>query len=649
MSARVMERSMPGRTIVFWNIWHVIALLLVVLAPSQLWLGRPFWLLPPPEMLQGASMGVVYLALALFLSLREDRGFGSIVVAAGCAGLALSGTMAMLLSRRGDLPHSRAVLALSIALAVSLAVLPRLMTRFRVSILAGLGFALAALPLIGTYPARRRSADDVTRRWVVETSLHPVAVRYYHRLVRPPVSDGGALAAYRNGFVLVTGSGEFYRLSWDATVDSLRAVRLALPAPMDRRAFLADQPDSARAPRLRVTGLEMDTTVVPVRLYVAHQHWNHQERCFTMRVSSAPLPGDSPTDAGHAPEWTTVSETHPCLERSASFTDVETGGRLAWDPQHRLLLSVGDHGLSGLNGPALAQRMDGDYGKVLRLDRAGRQTIFTLGHRNPQGLLTDRAGRIWETEHGQQGGDELNLLVEGKNYGWPLATYGTDYGRTTWPLAEGRRDHGQFTEPVYAFEPSIGISNLIQLGGKQFPAWKDDLLIASLRAQTLFRVRLRDERLIYAEPIPLGSRIRDLKEGSDGRILIWTDDGDLIVLAQAPLSVGGELVYHHDCRNCHEPGEGGVARGPSLKSLLGRQVASIPNYRYSPALLKLGGKWTAERLNEFLRNPNAYAPGTAMEYGGLSNAADRQNVIEFLRNKYQTEGQEPVMRLRERK
>ena len=638
MGARHVEQPAPVRQTAFWSVWHVVALLLVILAPSQLWLGRQYWLLPAPEMIQGALMGAAYLAVALFLSISDARKRGSILLTAVCAGVVLAGTTAMLLSRRADLPHSRVVIGLSMVLAVLFAVLPRLLTRWRTLLLAALSLALVALPLIGTRLGRRRPVETPPSNWVISTALHPVAVTYYRQLVKPVVGDGGALVAYGDGFLLVTGSGEVYRLSWDPVVDSLRAVRLPLPPPMDRQAFLADQPASDRVPRLRVMGIELDTSVAPAKIYVAHQYWNDADRCFTMRVSSAPLAAAPHPSADPLPEWTKVFETRPCLKRSANFDDIETGGRLAWDRQGRLLFSVGDHGLDGLSGQAVSQQTDNDYGKVLRVDRSGAKTIFTLGHRNPQGLLEDRDGRIWETEHGPQGGAELNLLVEGKNYGWPLATYGTDYGRLTWPLANGQHDHGRFTEPVYAFVPSIGISNLIQLGGKQFPAWKDDLLVGSLRMETLFRLRMRRDHLIYAEPIPLGSRIRDLKEGSDGRIVVWTDIGDVIVLARAPLSAGGALVYDHDCRTCHELGAGGMARGPSLASVVGRPVASVRSFRYSQALTKLGGKWTIERIAEFVRNPNAYAPGTSMEYGGLADATDRRSLIEFLRDKYAPEG-----------
>src|SRR5262249_4081638 len=157
------------------------------------------------------------------------------------------------------------------------------------------------------------------------------------------------------------------------------------------------------------------------------------------------------------------------------------------------------------------------YGKVLLLDRSGRHEIFTIGHRNPQGLLVDREHRIWETEHGPQGGDEINLLEKGRNYGYPLVTYGTEYGRYFWPLAPWAHDHGEYTEPVQAFVPSIAISNLIQVDSDLFSEWKGDLLVGSLNTQSVYRVRVRGDRIIYIEQIPVGVRVRDLAEGSDGR------------------------------------------------------------------------------------------------------------------------------------
>ena len=118
------------------------------------------------------------------------------------------------------------------------------------------------------------------------------------------------------------------------------------------------------------------------------------------------------------------------------FRGEEIGGRLLLLDANTLLLSLGDHGFSGIEGgAAYAQDPQAMYGKTLRIDLRTHAISFnTLGHRNPQGLYAAPDGRIWETEHAARGGDELNLLQPGANYGWPLVTYGTDYGALIWHL-----------------------------------------------------------------------------------------------------------------------------------------------------------------------------------------------------------------------
>jgi len=210
------------------------------------------------------------------------------------------------------------------------------------------------------------------------------------------------------------------------------------------------------------------------------------------------------------------------------------GGRLALDGQGRLLLSVGDYGFEGLNDkPAYPQLPDVSYGKILLLDMAGGAAPFSLGHRNPQGLFVDNQGRVWSTEHGPEGGDELNLVVRGGNYGWPLATYGTAYDSDVWPLATDPGSHGRFREPAEAFVPSVGISQLLQVGSKYLPRWAGDLLVSSLQAATLFRVHLAGDRVVYTERLDVSTRVRDIAEGQDGRILIWNDNGEVASLTLA--------------------------------------------------------------------------------------------------------------------
>jgi glucose/arabinose dehydrogenase len=134
-----------------------------------------------------------------------------------------------------------------------------------------------------------------------------------------------------------------------------------------------------------------------------------------------------------------------------------------------------------------AQNPDSDFGKILKIDlRTSTKSHVSIGHRNPQGLTITASGAMYATEHGPQGGDELNLIVPGKNYGWPIETYGAHYGKYDWPVQT--RNAKAFERPVLAWVPSIGVSNLIELENFH-PAWNGDLLVESLKAQSLFRLR----------------------------------------------------------------------------------------------------------------------------------------------------------------
>ena len=196
---------------------------------------------------------------------------------------------------------------------------------------------------------------------------------------------------------------------------------------------------------------------------------------------------------------------------------MEVGGRMFLRDPDTLILTLGDHDFAGVESQQiLAQDPEASYGKILLLHLAeGRAEVLSMGHRNPQGLFVDRLGQVWETEHGPQGGDELNLIIQGANYGWPLVTYGTDYGAVAWVLSHDQGQHEGYDKPVFAWVPSIGVSNLVRLQGVGFPLWKDDLLVGSLHGKSLFRIRLDNHRVVFAEPIEIGERVRDLIEGPD--------------------------------------------------------------------------------------------------------------------------------------
>ena len=233
--------------------------------------------------------------------------------------------------------------------------------------------------------------------------------------------------------------------------------------------------------------------------------------------------------------------------------------------------------------------------------------------------------------HAAQGGDELNLLVPGANYGWPEVTYGTDYGSLIWALSKQQGHHVGFQQPVYAWLPGIGISNLLQIQRERFPVWRGDLLIGALGARGLFRVVLDGNRAVVTEPIPLEKRVRDVLELDDGRLLLWTDEAALLTIEPVSES-NAALTFATACLACHRINDGYSHRmGPDLYHLLDRKVAGAKNYAaYTPALKKLGGEWNEQRLNEFLRDPQDYAPGTSMLFPGIADDKQRAELVDYL-------------------
>ncbi|MBI3146264.1 MAG: PQQ-dependent sugar dehydrogenase [Pseudogulbenkiania sp.] len=222
------------------------------------------------------------------------------------------------------------------------------------------------------------------------------------------------------------------------------------------------------------------------------------------------------------------------LPRSGS--DHHYGGRLAFDRAGKLYLSLGDRG-----GDDRAQRHDDHAGSVIRLNDDGsvppdnpwvgrpgwKPEKFTLGHRNQQGMaLNPQTGAIWTHEHGPQGGDEVNVIRAGANYGWPVITYGKTYGLGL-PIGEGTHKAGM-EQPLKVWVPSIAPSGMAFYQGKPFARWQNDLLIGALRGEMLVRLKLDGEKAVEEERMLRGvlGRIRDVRVGPDGLVYLLTDEDD---------------------------------------------------------------------------------------------------------------------------
>lgn len=493
------------------------------------------------------------------------------------------------------------------------------------------------------------------------TSFHRVVIDR----IALPESDlvGGAIEQVGEAIVFATPDGRLGYVNEDGATTLLQA-----RVPTNAEALL--QTDVAKQANfdpqyIRITDL-LALPAGPDRyeLFVSHHHV--EDRCATLQVSRLQLELQGAEIAAPAHQLEPLYNTRPCIgfqqQAQHFFAGHQAGGRMVPFDDDHILLTVGDHHLDGLYGlpdnmlegmPAeqdLTMSDEVDLGKMLLIDRhSGAAEIFIRGLRNPQGLLRDSSGRIWETEHGPQGGDELNLVKPGRNYGWPKVTLGSNYGSRIWPLNPDQGRHQSFEAPRFAWNPSIAVSNLIEADNREFPAWAGDLIVASLLEESLYRLRLEKDHVLYVEPIHIGERIRDIIPLSDGRIALYADEASMILLlhngdeeyeqtpalavdesalAAALDTVGGRL-YNSHCAACHRlDAQAGI--GPSLYGVIGREVGILPDYAYSESMRDAGVLWTEDLLAAYVTDPDALFPDSRMSaIGALTNQELRQ-VSEFL-------------------
>lgn len=220
------------------------------------------------------------------------------------------------------------------------------------------------------------------------------------------------------------------------------------------------------------------------------------------------------------------------------------GGRIVFDATGMVYLTLGDRG-----DKDRAQKLNDHAGSVIRLHDDGRvpndnpfvqragalPEKWTLGHRNMQGAaINPQTGELWTHEHGPQGGDEVNVIRPGLNYGWPVVTYGVNYGLGT-KIGEGQSKPGM-AQPLQVWVPSIAPSGMAFVSGSQFPQWQGSMLVGALRGQMLVRLTLEGDRVLSEERLFQGrpGRIRDVRMGPDGLVYLLTDDPQGALLRLEP-------------------------------------------------------------------------------------------------------------------
>jgi glucose/arabinose dehydrogenase len=280
------------------------------------------------------------------------------------------------------------------------------------------------------------------------------------------------------------------------------------------------------------------TTVVRAKLVIRP---GPDPRLETLDKAGANLPGD----AGQKVTVEGVKVLFRMLPTEDSYRSF--GSRIAFGRGQSMFISLGDLDFDPFR--PLVQRLDTDVGKIVRINRDGsipkdnpylhekgaRPEIWAVGFRNALGAAVDPAtGDLWTDENGPRGGDELNHVQGGRNYGWPVISYGEEYSGEK--IGEGLTAKAGMEQPVYYWDPVIAPSGLAFYSGALFPAWKGSIFVGSLRQRHLVRLTIKDGRVAGEERLltDQNERIRDVKQGPDGGLYLLTDADRGRVLKLAP-------------------------------------------------------------------------------------------------------------------
>ncbi|MEH6478262.1 MAG: PQQ-dependent sugar dehydrogenase, partial [Sneathiella sp.] len=453
----------------------------------------------------------------------------------------------------------------------------------------------------------------------LDTSDLPLKLKYIDLSKVGFPEAAGHVEGFRSGALILSRLGEFYIFENEKVID--------LDTSVENN--LAEYIDSYGVPgsiNLRAHSFVINCD--EGKLYAAFQRYSGTG-VGGMAVSSTEFDCEAknPFVSTH---WTDLYFAGP-LDVSYLDSSHAAGGGLAQDDEF-LYISVG--WTDGVEDPEevielIAQDISTPRGKVMQISKKSLASrVYSSGHRNLQDLIfLSGTSNLVAVEQGPKGGDELNLIVDGGNYGWPLKTYGTKYGNFNHSIefnASKIPKLDDFEEPIFAFVPSPAASSLTQVGSSM-GAWSGDLILGSLKGQSLYRLRLQQGRVIFSEPVWIGHRIRSMAALNEGLILL-TDDSYLI-----DVSIDHERLNENEttknlyatntkCSTCHGFAETTPnSLAPSLKHIIGRKIGSTNYSKYSDALKAVDGVWDAESIMNFVENPQKFAPGTTMPKNALSS------------------------------
>ena len=335
-----------------------------------------------------------------------------------------------------------------------------------------------------------------------------------------PLSDGSFLITERSGQLrVVSAKGE--------TSEPIAGLSAGGPVPANGAKAPAD------LPRIAVGGQGglLDVALSPDFQKDRTIFWSFSEQREGGSGTSVARGVLSP-DRKRVEQVRVIFRAMPTYNNSAHF-----GSRLAFGPDGKLYITLGER-FDIQNTRPQAQHLNSHLGKVIRINADGSvpgdnpfvkqqgalPEIWSVGHRNIQSSTFDDKGRLWIIEHGAQGGDELNLIEKGKNYGWPIISYGEEYSGE--PIPGNITAKAGLEQPVYYWDPVIAPSGAQYYTGSAFPEWRGSIFIGGLASERLVRVVIKDNRVTGEEHLLMdrGQRIRDVRQGPDGALYVVTDE-----------------------------------------------------------------------------------------------------------------------------
>ena len=438
---------------------------------------------------------------------------------------------------------------------------------------------------------------------------------------------GGSIAPTTNGLLILDRLGKIFYYEKSL----IRDTELLVPNNLNRYiAEYSGEKISLTVDSLRAHSIEYDNENSII--YVAYSEFLEKD---STRVSVSSIKVNK-NDFSAVSDWSKVYETE-IYDDLASNTSA-AGGKILLSNDF-LYLTVGNNYQKKIGGEIYISTDDikSSSGKIIKINlNTGFSEFVSQGHRNSQGLVLLKNGFLINTEHGPQGGDEINLIDKGNNYGYPYRTFGTDYGKYSYTSPK-EINSSTFVDPIFDFSPGIGISALIEVDGFH-EKWDGNIIVGSLKGRSLYRLVRSNKNFISLESIWIGSRIRDIASFNN-KIILLTDSGELITLSIDKERYNSDLRFGKTndniaalskCLGCHSMSKSSPnMTAPSLYKVFNRKIGSDSFLFYSNAIVNKEGNWTEKNLYNYLSNPTKFIPGTSKVDLGIDDL-EIQKIVNLL-------------------